>query len=681
MDYLIEIGTEELPAGNTGEIAKNFKDLFVNKLAEKNLADFECKLYSTPRRIALILKNLPQQSQACQQIIKGPGLSAPQHAIEGFARKNNRQISELQQIDGRYCLVLEIAPIDAKKILKEALDFAISSLKGERWMSWGLGDFNFSRPVRWVVSILDNEVFDLEILGLKASNQTRINRFLEADQANFCKYVLIDEVSNYLKTLQNNFVEPNAIERQIKILNQIASLEKKHNFKVQVSDELLKEIVDLLEWPTALIGSFEENFLNLPDFLTITVLTHHQRYFPCFDAEGKLLNKFVFIANCLPEAKQTVIEGNERVLKARLKDAEFFVQEDLKTPLAKREAKLAQMTFQKELDNDPTMKGKAERIKFIVQKLAPSNFDLHKAAELAKCDLGSAIVFEFPELQGLTGGFIAQKQGQNKAVFEAIAEQYKPLAFGKELPQTQTSALLAIADKTDNLISLLSIDKMPTGSADPFALRRQTQGIIELLLAFLDLNLNLKQIAQIAYESLKSKNNFEEFFDNIAVFLKQRLIYVLSQSLNPDLVLAFTSSDLVLEMPLKRLKETIQNFEKAARQNKNSLLNSLIAIRRINRILKSKNFQALKGLNKNALELAEEKSLAEQKTSFDSWEELYNLVEPINNFFDKVLVDDPQNPKDSVNRQVLIGNILSGANIAFLQPDWDKLVNYLENTN
>ena len=684
MDYLIEIGTEELPAGTTGQIANNFKDLFVNKLTEHQLTGFETELYSTPRRIALVFKNLPAQKAASQELIKGPGLSAPQTAIEGFAKKNNKQINDLLQIDGRYCLNKEIAALSLKDILKEALDFAISSLKGERWMSWGMGEYNFSRPARWLVSILDEEIFEIEVLGLQANNQTRVNRLLEAENANFNKYVKIDKVCNYVNILKNNLVEPSPMERSASILAQIADLEKKHNFKVQVSAELLKEVIDLLEWPLALIGNFNETFLDLPDFLTITVSTHHQRYFPCFSLDGKLLNKFIFIANCLPTAQKTVIEGNERVLQARLKDAEFFVQEDLKTPLNERENKLERMTFQKELAGDSTMKGKAERIKLIAQQFAPSEPDLYKAAVLAKCDLASSIVFEFPELQGLVGGFIAKKQGQNAAVFKAIAEQYKPLASGKELPETKIGALLSIADRADNLISLLSIGKMPTGSADPFALRRQTQGIIEILLAFEELDLSLKQIAQIAYQALgqinKTENNFEKFFENIINFLKQRLIYVLSQSLNPDLVLAFTNSNSVLNLPLKELKHKIVSFEETVQNNKNTLINSLIGIRRIGRILQKENIQS-ENLQTSELKLNEEKKLFEafeKQKNFQTWEELACLTEPINNFFEKVLVDDKENPKAKNNRKALLASILEKVNASFLEPDWDKLVNYLE---
>jgi glycyl-tRNA synthetase beta chain len=701
MDYLIEIGTEELPAGTTGEIAQSLQNIFQKKLFENGLVDLNHELFSTPRRIAIFVSGLPQKTPEKQELIKGPGLTAPENAIDGFARKNETTVGELEQIDGRYCHRKTVNPVPIGEVLKSSLEAAFASLTGDRWMTWAKGEQSFARPVRWLVSLLDREVFPLSLFDLTANRKSRVNRLLEAPSNGF-KYIDLPSAKDYARTLRQFNVEPSRESRRASILQQIEVLKTKYHFKAEVSDELLEEVVDLLEWPVALVGSFEESFLELPDFLVKTVLMHHQRYFPCYDSQGKLLNKFVFISNSLTEAQKTVILGNERVLRARLKDAEFFVQEDLKVPLANRKAKLVQMTFQKELGEGATTKDKADRIQRIAEEIATklnlpkTEFEiLSKGAALAKCDLASSMVFEFPELQGLAGGFIAKKQMQSERLGQIIAEQYLPVALGKALPASKMGAILSLADKIDNLVALFSIGKVPTGSADPFALRRQTQGIIEILISRFKEDfqeLTLKELLQIGYLVL-NKNMSEDPSEktNPALFVLQRLIYVLSQHFEQKSVEALVcisnpkgqSHNLmqILNTNPYKIQKSLLALGRVVDNDHQSFLASLTSIRRVSRILNG--FVPTGEPDKELFKKAVEEELRLSITNFEKalkslgeeqkWSYLENLQKPIDAFFDDVMVEDPD-PAIAQNRKNLLAKLRNLLDETLGSPDWEALL-------
>ncbi|MFN5538536.1 MAG: glycine--tRNA ligase subunit beta [Candidatus Melainabacteria bacterium] len=742
MDYLIEIGTEELPAGTTGEIANNFQTLFVNKLSEFGLLTQSTKqdsiniqLFSTPRRIALLVSGLPAQTEAKEELVKGPAPTAPAQAIEGFAKKNQIAQEELEVIEGRLCFKKRIQPIKIQTVLQQSLEYATSSLSGEKWMTWADGEFNFSRPVRWLVSLLDSEIFPIKLFGLTADRKTRVNRLLEAESQNNVKFVEIDSAQNYVQILRSDkcLVEPLREERKKRILQQIDEIKKEEKFNVGVKDELVEEVIDLLEWPTALVGEFEKGFLKLPAFLIKTVLSHHQRYFYCFkqdlddgsytllyDGENfQLLNQFIFIAQCKAEAQETVIKGNERVLRARLKDAEFFVQEDLKVPLMERKEKLKKMTFQKELgEGRSTMFDKVERlIKIADESYSSMNIRedclsiFKNTCELSKCDLASNLVFEFPELQGLAGGYIHSVQeykrnwGDSKegdpesytlGIPFSLAKQYSNYEDNMAEGQFGFGVAFAIIDRVDNLVALFSIGKFPTGSSDPFALRRQAMDIFRMLLneSLWPTNIHIWSLFHAGYKALNLTNEgFEAFFTTsekgvcLAEFLRQRLIFVLSEKFPKELVEAcIVDINIFRSVKIQSVNKLILALNEKI-ENKN-LYATFASIRRVYRILK--NFQLKRSLPiKSYLFVGCEFKLSEaverwwqivsnKEVDFSQClQSLTELQKPIDEFFEGVMVEDP-NPEIAHNRKALLYSLKQKLDDVFFAPDWDKLVQYME---
>ncbi len=717
MFFLLELGVEELPAGTTGQIADSLKNLFFTRLKEyTNLIPEEnIQLFSTPRRLAILLKNLPKETEARHELIKGPSPTAPTLAIEGFAKKQNVEVSDLFEQNGRLCLQKTIQAEPITEILKLAIEYSLKSLTGERFMTWGNGEYSFARPIRWIVSLLDSEIFDFELFGLKAGRQTRPNRLLEADTAGF-HFIDIPSAKLYPEILRANLVEPSYLERKKSILNQIKVLEEKNNFEAYIDESLLEEIIDLLEWPTALIGAFDPEFLELPQTLIINVLKQHQRYLPCFKqkdkikqtllsaSEASLCREFIFIANCLPTAEENVIKGNQRVLRARLKDGEFFVKEDLKAPLNNElsYAKLDKMTFQKELkslNQSSSMLGKVKRLGKMAQSLAElmsfspeQKQDLAKIANLCKVDLVSNLVFEFPELQGIAGGFIAKQQKEKSIIYTAIKDQYKPLYSGDNLPESLLGASISLLDRIDNLTCLFLLNKIPTGSADPFALRRQTQGIFEILLANREnpLNLEIKLLFKKLYLSIWSlgEAGFDKLWQenqnkkiNLKEFLRQRLIFVLSQNTNlkKELLEVFIPENHDLDFDLKKLIEKIQAFEQI--QNNSDFQASLMAIKRVLRIMKieipepqPKPELFIEKAEKDLWESLKTWQINIEKAQDfpDKWLSLNSLSLVINNFFEEVMIED-ENIKVSTNRKELLSLLIFDLKKHFDNLNWDLL--------
>lgn len=716
MFYLLEIGTEELPAGTTGQIAESLKNLFFTKLKEYTnlIPENNIELFSTPRRLAILIKDLPSQTESRQELIKGPAPSAVAQAIEGFAKKQNVKITDLFEEDGRLCFYKVIDSKPISEILKLAIEFSLKSLTAERFMTWGNGEHRFARPIRWIVSLLDSEIFDFELFGLKANRQTRPNRLLEADQNGF-KFIDIQSAELYAQILRANLVEPSRAERKKSILSQIKNLEEKNNFEAYIDENLLEEIIDLLEWPTALIGSFEAEFLELPQTLIINVLKHHQRYLPCFKQKDKikqtllnateagLCSEFIFIANCLPAAQPNVIKGNQRVLRARLKDGEFFVKEDLKVQLEneKSQIKLDKMTFQKELKTlgqSSSMLGKVKRLNEMSKALAelmslkPDQAeDLIKISNLSKYDLVSNLVFEFPELQGIAGGFIAKQQKEKSHIYSAVKDQYKPLFSGDDLPESLLGASISILDRIDNLICLFLLNKIPTGSGDPFALRRQSQGIFEILLANREnpLNLEIKQLFKKLYLSIwANEDGFEEIWAgnkskkiNLKEFLRHRLIFVLSQNTNlkKELLEIFMAENHDLDFNLKDLLAKVYAFEKV--QANSDFQDSLMAIKRIFRIIKTEIHEPkpkpelfTENAEKNLWQSLNNWQIIIQKSEKfeDKWLSLNSLSLVINNFFEEVMIED-KNPETSMNRKELLSLLILSLREHFGNLNWEAL--------
>ena len=486
-DLLFEIGAEEIPAGFMPNILGQLKQLAETKLNDAHLPFESIATYGTPRRLALIVKGLADTSAEISERHKGPSASiaydadgnATKAAI-GFARGKGLDVADLVVEDGYIYAETKTAGVPAKDIVTDMLPQLITGLNFPKSMHWGNLDAKFVRPVRWLVALLDEEVIPVEFATVKSGNVTRGHRFLGADEIN------IKNAASYVDTLKENFVMVDQDARRELISKQLHDIAASKNASIVWDDDLLEEINYLVEWPTALCGGFEESYLALPDAAIITPMKDHQRYFPLVDQDGKLLPMFLTVRNGSDHSIEVVQAGNERVLRARLDDAKFFFNEDRKKPLIDRQDGLTKIVFQEGLGN---LADKTERL-LTLGRVFSEECELHedarvvleRATELAKTDLTTGMVTEFTELQGVMGKEYALLDGESPEVAEAIFEQYLPRFAGDVLPQTEAGKVLSIIDKIDNIVATFSRGLIPTGSQDPYALRRQTIGILNILL-------------------------------------------------------------------------------------------------------------------------------------------------------------------------------------------------------
>ena len=486
-DLLFEIGAEEIPAGFMPNILGQLKKLAETKLNDAHLPFESIATYGTPRRLALIVKGLGDTSAEISERHKGPSASIaydadgnPTKAAIGFARGKGLDVADLVVEEGYIYAETKTAGVPAKDIVTDMLPQLITGLNFPKSMHWGNLDAKFVRPVRWLVALLDEEVIPVEFATVKSGNVTRGHRFLGADE------ITIKNVASYVDTLKENFVMVDQDARRELISKQLHDIAASKNASIVWDDDLLEEINYLVEWPTALCGGFEESYLALPDAAIITPMKDHQRYFPLVDQDGKLLPMFLTVRNGSDHSIEVVQAGNERVLRARLDDAKFFFNEDRKKPLIDRQDGLTKIVFQEGLGN---LADKTERL-LTLGRVFSEECELHedarvvleRATELAKTDLTTGMVTEFTELQGVMGKEYALLDGESPEVAEAIFEQYLPRFAGDVLPQTEAGKVLSIIDKIDNIVATFSRGLIPTGSQDPYALRRQTIGILNILL-------------------------------------------------------------------------------------------------------------------------------------------------------------------------------------------------------
>ena len=527
-DLLFEIGAEEIPAGFMPNILGQLKQLAETKLNDAHLPFESIATYGTPRRLALIVKGLADTSAEISERHKGPSASiaydadgnATKAAI-GFARGKGLDVADLVVEDGYIYAETKTAGVSAKDIVTDMLPQLITGLNFPKSMHWGNLDAKFVRPVRWLVALLDEEVIPVEFATVKSGNVTRGHRFLGADE------ITIKNAASYVDTLKENFVMVDQDARRELISKQLHDIAASKNASIVWDDDLLEEINYLVEWPTALCGGFEESYLALPDAAIITPMKDHQRYFPLVDQDGKLLPMFLTVRNGSDHSIEVVQAGNERVLRARLDDAKFFFNEDRKKPLIDRKDGLTKIVFQEGLGN---LADKTERL-LKLGRVFGEECGLHedaavvleRATELAKTDLTTGMVTEFTELQGVMGKEYALLDGESEEVAEAIFEQYLPRFAGDVLPQTEAGKVLSIIDKVDNIVATFSRGLIPTGSQDPYALRRQTIGILNILLGS-EWNISLRPIFKASMELLNvPTEKQDELLGQVEEFFTLRL--------------------------------------------------------------------------------------------------------------------------------------------------------------
>ena len=650
-DLLFEIGAEEIPAGFMPNILGQLKQLAETKLNDAHLPFESIATYGTPRRLALIVKGLADTSAEISERHKGPSASIaydadgnPTKAAIGFARGKGLDVADLVVEDGYIYAETKTAGVPAKDIVTDMLPQLITGLNFPKSMHWGNLDAKFVRPVRWLVALLDEEVIPVEFATVKSGNVTRGHRFLGADE------ITIKNAASYVDTLKENFVMVDQDARRELISKQLHDIAASKNASIVWDDDLLEEINYLVEWPTALCGGFEESYLALPDAAIITPMKDHQRYFPLVDQDGKLLPMFLTVRNGSDHSIEVVQAGNERVLRARLDDAKFFFNEDRKKPLIDRQDGLTKIVFQEGLGN---LADKTERL-LKLGRVFGEECGLHedaavvleRATELAKTDLTTGMVTEFTELQGVMGKEYALLDGESPEVAEAIFEQYLPRFAGDVLPQTEAGKVLSIIDKVDNIVATFSRGLIPTGSQDPYALRRQTIGILNILLGS-EWNISLRPIFKASMELLNvPAEKQEELLGQVEEFFTLRLKNIFLDREVPHHVIDLLLSNNELSVADA---EGLVNALLANRIDENVEL--VQAYTRMYNLVKDVEYT---GVNSDLLKEDAEKALFEaaskaSEASLAAWEANdytavvavpATLVPAINKFFEDVMVMD-----------------------------------------
>ncbi|MFA5453892.1 MAG: glycine--tRNA ligase subunit beta [Sulfurimonas sp.] len=653
---LIEIGVEELPAVPLLKELKNIEKKYADIL-EKNSLLGEFEFYYTPRRLVIWHREFKtMQDDSVEEFFGAPISVAfkdgePTAAAHGFAKKCGVGIDEISKTikEGKEILYFkkDLKGRESVLLLPSIIDEWIKSLEFGKSMRWGSLSESFIRPIRWVNVLFGDELVELELFGVKSAKRTFVHRI-----SNF-EALDIGGAKEYFEALENGGVTLFPELRRESILNNFASLEKKNGVKIEIDADLLDEVVAITEHPTAIMGSFDEAFLKLPPEVIITSMKEHQRYFPVFK-EGRLINRFVVVSNALTDDFSKVIEGNERVLRPRLADALFFYNNDLKKGLST--AGLEKVVFMKGLG---TVADKIER----ERKIANTLFDmynpkdsnkelLNRAVTLAKADLMSEMVYEFTELQGLMGCYYAKALGESDEVAEAIKEQYLPNGEDSALPSTPMSAIVAMSLKLDTLLGLFSINQIPTGSRDPFALRRAVNGLIRITKEH---NLEFDVVKTL---TLLSKDYAEFEMSKLEAFFLERLRQYFK--VNPSIVEAVLASG---ERELLRISKKIEALGTIA--NSEGFSEAFSTFKRVANITKDIDMSNEFSVNTVLFQERAEEVLFSRYSEvcgvkYESYEEeldaLFNLKPELDNFFDDVMVNAEDEAVKN-NRKALVSSI------------------------
>ncbi len=546
--FLLEVGTEELPADFLDSAIAQWQSLVRKTLDEQFLTPEGIEVYGTPRRLGVLIKGLPVQQPDREEEVKGPPAKAafkdgkPTQAAEGFARKQGVELDalEVRETDkGEFVFALKkTSGRPATEILTELIPQWITRLEGRRFMRWGDGELRFPRPIRWLVTLLDADVLPIELVN--GSETIKSDRLSQGHRVLHPEPVTISQASDYVQCLHSAYVAVEPEERRGKIQHQVGEAAQKLSGNAPMYSDLWEEVTNLVEWPTAVVGKFDPEFLSLPSEVVTTVMVTHQRYFPVFKNEegGELIPYFITISNGDPAKSDIIAAGNERVIKARLADGQFFYKTDLASPLESYLPQLEKVTFQDELGSVRQKVGRIEKIASqIADQLAVSQAertDILRAALLCKADLVTQMVYEFPELQGVMGSKYAAASGESEAVATAIFEHYLPKGAGDSLPQTLTGRVVGLADRLDTLVSIFGLGMLPTGSSDPFALRRAANAVINITWAA-EFPLNLQQLLeQIAADFVEAYPGKTAPVESLQEFFLQRIRTLLEEERNID---------------------------------------------------------------------------------------------------------------------------------------------------
>ena len=546
-NFLLEVGTEELPADFVSSAIAQWQTKIPASLAENFLNSTAVEYYATPRRLAVLIKDLSEQQADREEEVKGPPVRAafkdgqPTKAAEGFARKQGVNLDDLEIRDtpkGEFVFVRkQIKGRQTREILQESCPQWITGLEGKRFMRWGDGDLRFPRPIRWLVALWDSEVLPLELVNgseiIKSDRTSRGHRILHPDT------VTIAKATDYVETLRRAAVEVDSIARKEKIESDIVAVAESIGGLAQIYPNLLEEVVDLVEYPTAIAGKFDADFLKLPTEVITTVMVSHQRYFPVHkETDNTLLPNFITISNGDPDKKDLIAEGNARVIRARLADARFFYQADCDEHLDTYLPDLEKVTFQEDLGS---MRDKVDRIidmaKIIAEQLDVSEAEqneIESTALLCKADLVTQMVYEFPELQGIMGEKYALVSGESPTVAKGIVEHYLPRNADDMMPTTLNGQVVGLADRLDTLIGIFGLGMIPSGSSDPFALRRAANGVVNITWSG-NLAIDLNELLQQGTADFVSAHSQKESpLAALQEFFVQRIRTLLQDEKNID---------------------------------------------------------------------------------------------------------------------------------------------------
>jgi glycyl-tRNA synthetase beta chain len=651
-DFLFELGTEELPPVALKKLSDAFTTEVKDSLAELKLNFKSVTSFASPRRLALLVTSIDTKQADIAQTKLGPAKAAafdadgkPTRAAEGFARSCGVTVSELTEIDTDKGVRLGIQTTEegkpATELLPGVITKALSKLPIPKTMRWGSRNDSFVRPVKWVVALLDSNIIPMELFGCHAGRLSRGHRFMGSGE------VEIDKPENYERLLNTVYVQPSQTARMDIISKQVTDLASEHNLTAVIDENLLEEVSALVEWPVALMGRFEESFLRVPQEALISTMSKNQKYFHLLDDKGQLAARFITISNIESHKPDSIITGNEKVIRPRLADAQFFYEQDCKHSLSSKAKLLDKIVFQNQLG---TVADKTKRLTRIANTIAEQlGWDselLNIAGPICKADLVSEMVKEFPSLQGVMGKYYARVEGLDDEVATSLEEIYLPRHAGDDLPQTRTGILLALSDRLDTLAGIFSINQIPTGNKDPFALRRATLGVVRIILEH-RLPLSLDQLLSSSLSLFDCKD--ESTTSELKAFFVSRIraMYV-DQGVSTQVFNAVeqTGIDSIIDVDLRITAvskfNTLAEAEALAAANK-----------RVANIL-AKNQREIDGLEVSEQLLTEdaEQSLFTELVAIESsvidatnkqdyqaaLETLSQLKVPLDRFFDQVMV-------------------------------------------
>ncbi len=564
--YLLEIGIEEIPARYVKDTLIQLEERFSKLFEEENINFDKIEVYSTPRRLTTIIKGIEEDKKEKAETIKGPSKKIsftedekPSKALLGFLKGQGADLEDICFMDHNgeeYVYIKKVKKNkDIRIIIKENMPKLIRGINFPKTMKWGGKNLRFARPIRWIVSLLNDEIVPFELENISVSNKTRGHRFLGSSD------IVLKNVEEYEDVLEKNFVILDQNERKKMIKYGAERLAKEKGGKLLQDESLLDEVTNLVEYPTPVIGRIKDEYLNLPKDVVITPMKEHLRYFPVLDTKDRLLPYFITVRNGNDDYLDIVIHGNEKVLGARLEDAKFFFSDDISKPLEEYLESLKSMIFQEKLG---TLYDKGVRMTKLGEKLGEylevgeeTKKNIRRAGMLSKADLTTKMVTEFTELQGKMGMVYAENSGENEVVSLAIFEHYLPRSLGDKLPSTTAGAILSIADKLDTITGLFAIGIQPTGSQDPFGLRRSALGIIKIILDK-KLNLSLQELIKFALYIQVEENGLIFDYDKVKseiteFFLGRIKSMFLETGIRYDIIDAVTQTDIddIYDMKIK----------------------------------------------------------------------------------------------------------------------------------